>query len=72
MHYVKRMKRAFEDKTPLIHKVPCRHCGYYNNPVRLHKLERDTYYRCIKCGKELKTEKQDFIDRLTLLLKGGS
>lgn len=53
------------------HKVPCK-CGYYNDPTRLRKREGEKYYRCCKCGKELKSAKDDFKDNLMLRLKGGT
>ena len=54
---------------PLIHKVPCKYCDFYNDPRKLHKRDTDKYFRCAKCGRELKSEKDDFKDRLSKLLK---
>lgn len=49
---------------PQVHKIPCKHCGYYNDPRYIRKLQDGKYYRCVKCGNELKTEKQEFADKL--------
>lgn len=63
---MKRMKVKFAP-----HKVPCK-CGYYNDPTKIRKREGEKYYRCWKCGRELKTAKDNFKDNLLLRLKGGN
>ena len=52
-----------------IHKIPCKHCGYYNDPRYIRKLQHGKYFRCVKCGTELKTEKQEFADIMMEMLK---
>lgn len=63
--------KNFEKYEPFVHKVPCKYCGFYNNPSRLHKRSNAKYYKCCKCGRDLKSEKEDFKDRLSQLLKEG-
>lgn len=53
---------------PQVHKVPCKHCGHYNDPKYLYKRGDDKYCRCVKCGNELKTDKQAFADTLMGML----
>jgi DNA-directed RNA polymerase subunit RPC12/RpoP len=65
-----RVKRA-KEKESAVHKIVCKKCGWYNDPTRLHKRENEKYYRCIKCGSELKSDKDNFKDTLNKLLKGG-
>lgn len=63
------VKRDSKQSAP--HKVPCK-CGYYNDPTKLRKRDGDKYFRCWKCGRELKSAKDDFKDNLMLRLKGGT
>lgn len=58
-------------KEPLVHKILCKTCGWCNDPTRIHKRENEKYYRCLKCGAELKSNKDDFKDKLMIIMKGG-
>lgn len=65
-----RVKNAAK-KEPFVHKVLCRTCGWCNDPIKTHKRKNEKYYRCIKCGAELKTEKEEFRDNMLKMMKGG-
>ena len=54
-----------------MHKILCKTCGWCNDPTRIHKRENEKYYRCLKCGAELKSNKDDFKDKLMIIMKGG-
>lgn len=63
-----RVKRA-EEKEPLVAKVVCKHCGYWNDPTKTHRRKGEKYFRCRICGCELKSPKDDFKDKLLKQLK---
>ena len=63
-----RVKHAAE-KEPMVAKVVCQHCGYWNDPTRTHRRKNEKYFRCRICGCELKSPKDDFKDKLLNQLK---
>lgn len=63
------MKRKYE--LDAAHKVICV-CGYYNNPAKLRRVGNSKYCKCFRCGRDLKSKKDEFKDNLVALLKGES
>ena len=58
----------YKEKTLAPHKVIC-DCGYYNDPSKLRRTGSNKSCKCIKCGRDLKSKRDEFKDTLLRLLK---